>query len=179
MRKTMAVSLVFVFVLVAAAAAPTGAAEKCDAQKKTLDDAWANFVALDAKVAKANEAFRLDKEIEIAADRAFLEANKAVEKATADWKAAIKVARDCIAKNPETKCKIEIQAARDAVKVLAKAEAHRDKCEQDMHEAPWNVQEKQAAMDAAKKDWREAREKAVNAMLDYIKGYLGAKIFAQ
>jgi hypothetical protein len=179
MREMISVALVLALMLFSAAAAPSGAADKCAAQKKGLDDAWAEFVKLDAKVAKAAEAFRLAKEIEIAADRAFLEALQAVEKATADWKAAINVARDCIAKNPETKCKIEIQAARDAVKVLAKAEAHRDNCEQNMHDAPWKVQEKLGALDAANKAWSKGRDKAADALLDYIKCYLGAKLFAQ
>jgi hypothetical protein len=169
MRKTMAVSLVFVFALVAAAAAPTGAAGKCDALKKAFDDAWANKEALDAKLAAATEAFRLAKEYENVVDTAWLNALKAVEKANAEWKAAVQAARDCIAKNPITKCKIEIQASVDAIKALNRAQEYCDKCEGDMHAAPWKVREKQNEMDAVKKARDEARAKAAAAFLDYVK----------
>jgi hypothetical protein len=169
MQKAFSVALALVLMLVAAVAAPAGAADKCDALKKAFDDAWANMEALDAKLAKATEAFRLAKEMENAADSAFAEAIKAEAKAHEDWKAAVKAAKDCLAKNRAKKCVTEIDASVDANKAWGKAQEWLIKMEGEQLSAPWKVRDKQNEMDAVKKARGEARDKAAAAFLDYVK----------
>jgi hypothetical protein len=164
MRKTTSLIFSIVLLLATAAVAPVGAADICDPLKAELDAAWARYIEAEDNVAAAEESFRLALERQVAADNAYAEATRAVQKATAEWKTAVQQLYACLAKRSATKCKVESQAVRETFDTMKKAEQHQDEMAFEIGAAQMSVDEARENLKAAKADAKTAREEYLKAL---------------
>jgi hypothetical protein len=164
MRKTTSLIFLILLLLATAAVVPIRAADKCDALKADLDAAWASYIEAEDNSAAAEESFRLALERQVAADNAYAEATRAVQKATAEWKTAVQQLYTCLAKRTATKCKIESQAVRDAFDAMKNAEQHQDEMALEIGAAQMSVDEARGNLKAAKGAAKAAREDYLKAL---------------
>jgi hypothetical protein len=151
-------SLALVLLLAIMAFAPVGAQERCSGERATMREALQKFIEANQGLQDACDNFHLALERQRAAEGALEECLAALKKSTAAWRAAIKRARACLAKHPDEKCQPEIQAARDAVKIVARDEKEVDRFAFEIGNAEMNVDLAQKAVDAAQANAEAARE---------------------